>query len=250
MQISILCENQVAYSHARICRAEWGLSLYIEHEGSKVLLDTGHTDIYWKNARNLKINLQKIDALVLSHYHWDHVGGLRHHEFKQKKRLIAHPDIIRKISEKEKSIIESDFVSEFHQGAFEFLPDIFFLGEIPRASGFETGMYKNEPVMDDTAIAIRTSQGVVVVTGCSHSGICNICEYAKEVTGQDLYAVIGGFHLAESDTEAVEGTMEYFKRQGNILLHPMHCVDFATMCKFRSLFNVDKMSAGDKIDIL
>ena len=146
-------------------------------------------------------------------------------------------------------IILSDFDTEFHQETFEFIPDIFFLGEIPKTSSFESGMYKNEPIMDDTAIAIKTSKGVVVVTGCSHSGICNICEYAKKVTGQKLYAVVGGFHLTITDTKAVDGTMEYFERQGDILLYPMHCVDFATMVKFRNLFEIEKMSAGDKIVI-
>jgi len=250
MNITVLCENQVAFSHARLCKAEWGLSLLVEHNYKKVLLDTGHTDIYWRNARNLKIDLQAIDALVLSHFHWDHVGGLKHHQFKQKKRLIAHPDIFEKLLEQEKLFVNRDFKREYYRNPFEFLPNIYFLGEIPRTSSFELGVYKNEPMLDDTAIAIKTTKGVVVITGCSHSGICNICEQAKKVAEQELYAVIGGFHLMESDMEAVEGTLKYFEDQGEILLYPMHCVDFATMTKFRNLFNIDKMSTGDKITLI
>jgi len=69
MKITILCENSVSQNGAKICSAEWGLSLLIEKEKKTILLDTGHTNIYKKNAKNLNLDLEKIDFLVLSHSH-------------------------------------------------------------------------------------------------------------------------------------------------------------------------------------
>lgn len=131
----------------------------------------------------------------------------------------------------------------------EFSKDIFYLGEIPRINNFETGNFKNDKMLDDSAIVIKTSKGAIVITGCSHSGICNISEYAKIVSGQKLYAVIGGFHLFEDNESAVNKTIEYFKMENPKHLLPMHCVDFSTKVKFQINFGSKKYSTGDLIKI-
>ena len=104
-------------------------------------------------------------------------------------------------------------------------------------------------MQDDSAIAIKTSKGVVVISGCSHSGICNICEYAKKVTGQELYGVLGGFHLFQNEPEVVEKTIEYFQKENPKYLYPMHCVDFPTLAKLHNFFECQKYSTGDVIEI-
>ncbi|MEN8185764.1 MAG: MBL fold metallo-hydrolase [Bacteroidota bacterium] len=247
MKITILCENQSGHAGAKVCSAEWGLSFFIQKDDVNILFDTGHTDIYWKNAEQLNIDLQTTDFVVLSHHHWDHVGGLKHHNFKSKKELIIHPEIIDKVPDDSSQKMISDFNIIQSKGSLEFSNDIFYLGEIPRKTTFEKGNYKDEAMRDDSAIAIRTNKGVVVVTGCSHSGICNICEQAKKVTGQKLYAVIGGFHLFENEPEAVEGTIDYFKTEKPRYLYPMHCVDFPTLARFYNEFGIEKLATGDVI---
>lgn len=131
----------------------------------------------------------------------------------------------------------------------EFSPGIYFLGEIPRQTDFEKGVYKDDPMPDDTAIAIRTDKGIIVVTGCSHAGVCNIAEYAKKITGQKLYGVMGGFHLFEDDPDAIAGAVDYFKREKPAFLYPMHCVDHAAMSEFYSNFKVKKYGAGDIFEV-
>lgn len=131
----------------------------------------------------------------------------------------------------------------------EFSKDIYYLGQIPRKNSFEQGGFKDDKMLDDSAIAIKTKEGVVIIAGCSHSGICNICEYAKKVTGQKLYAVIGGFHLFENDQKAVKGTIEYFKAEKPKHLYPMHCVDFPILSILHSVFNIVKKSTGDSIKL-
>jgi 7,8-dihydropterin-6-yl-methyl-4-(beta-D-ribofuranosyl)aminobenzene 5'-phosphate synthase len=249
MKITLLVENQISYAAAKTCYAEWGLSLFVQVNGVNILFDTGHTDIFKHNAANLNIDLEKTDFVVLSHHHWDHVGGLRYHEFIDKKKLIIHPEIIEKLPDEDAERILNDFEITTSHETFEFAENCFYLGEIPRKSPFEKGLYKNDTMHDDSAIAIRTEKGVVVITGCSHSGIVNICEYAKKVTGLKLHAVIGGFHLFSEDEKAVKGTLDYFKKEQADHLYPMHCVDFEVLTRFKALFDITKAATGDVIQI-
>jgi len=136
-----------------------------------------------------------------------------------------------------------------HWKVLEIAPDLYFLGEIPRVTSFERGMYKNDPIKDDTALVLKTSGGCVVISGCSHSGICNICEYAKEITGQNLRSVIGGFHLMKENTKIIEKTVEYFKKESPESLYPLHCMDFEAQCLFHRSFGSEKLCTGDQLII-
>ena len=244
MKITILCEN--TSSDIGIL-AEWGFSAFIQTKGVNVLFDTGYSDVYKHNAKQLGINLNDTDFIVLSHYHNDHSRGLQFHDFKTPKKLIIHPQILEKLPQVESEKIENDFEIISSKKPLEFSENIFYLGEIPRKNDFEKGVYKNDKMLDDSAIAIKSDKGAIVVSGCSHAGICNICEYAKEITGQKLYAVIGGFHLFEDDKEVVAKTIDYFQTEKPEFLYPMHCVDFPTLSKFHSVFGIKKISAGDEI---
>lgn len=249
MKITLLTENQVSAKAWDTCLAEWGFSAYIETNGINILFDTGTTDVYLRNAKSLGINLEDADFIVLSHYHIDHTGGLKHHQFKSKKKMIMHPQIIEKLPPEESKKYKKDFEIITSEKPLEFAKDIYYLGQIPRSNNFEKGKCEDEEMFDDSAIAIKTEKGAVIVSGCSHSGICNISEYAKKVTGQKLHAVIGGFHLFEDDEKAVDGTIEYFKTDTPEHLYPMHCVDFPTLARFRSEFNITKKSTGDVIEL-
>jgi 7,8-dihydropterin-6-yl-methyl-4-(beta-D-ribofuranosyl)aminobenzene 5'-phosphate synthase len=247
MTINLLCENQVGHKGARVCRGEWGFSALLESKDHKILFDTGHSDLYWKNAEALKLDLQSVDIVVFSHYHWDHTDGIVHHHFLNKKSLLIHPDLQEKLSERTKKTVLDDFNIIPSRKTYKITEDIIFLGEIPRKMSFEKGTYKDDPMKDDTALAIKTSRGVVVLTGCSHSGICNICEYAKEVTHSPLHSVIGGFHLMSDDRETVKQTISYFKKEAPQSLYPMHCVDFPVLAAFHKEFGVIKAATGDQI---
>ena len=254
MKIKILCENSVKHVSGsdprKDCLGEHGLSVFVRDGKVGVLYDTGHTDVYWRNAGIMGVDLEaETDFVVLSHYHWDHTGGLQHHGFAGKKKLVLHPEIFKKLPLEETQKIRSDFEIIESTGALEFSDGMFFLGEIPRVS-FEKGSYKADPMLDDSAMAVKTANGAVVIAGCSHSGICNICEYAKKVTGQKLFAVVGEFHLSSSDTEAVEKTIEYFKNEKVPHIYPMHCVDFSAMVRFYEALKAQKLSVGDEIEFV
>ncbi len=249
MKITVLCENQAGHKNAKSCLAEWGLSLYLQTKDINLLFDAGHTDVYRHNAKRLKLDLNETDFIVLSHHHWDHVGGLQHHGFKAKKNLVVHPELIAKLPAKEARKIHNDFQIIASAEPLQLSRGVFYLGEIPRVNRFEKGLFKEKRMSDDSALAIKTRNGAVVITGCSHSGICNICQHAKQVTGQKLFAVIGGFHLFENDPKAVEGTIRYFKKERPKHIYPMHCIDLSTLARFYDELGIGKLSAGDNISI-
>ena len=245
MKISLLCEN----TSSRIgIKAEWGFSAFIEYNDHKMLFDTGFSDVYTHNAEVMDIDLNSADILALSHYHRDHTGGLHEIPFNGRKELIVHPDLPGKLPDDLQSILNNDLEVIESKTPYEFTEGGFFLGEIPRKTSFEKGTYKGDPIKDDTALAYKTNNGCVVISGCAHSGICNICEHAKEITGQKLYAVIGGFHLFAHDRKTVTGTIEYFKEIKPEHLMPVHCVEFPVLAEFHNIFNIRKYSAGEIIE--
>lgn len=102
---------------------------------------------------------------------------------------------------------------------------------------------------DDTALALRSENGLVIVTGCTHAGICNICEYAKAVTGERrLHMVLGGFHLLD-DSQVLEKTIEYFSTQQPVTLYPMHCTALPALSRFYQAFRIKKLWAGDSVTV-
>jgi 7,8-dihydropterin-6-yl-methyl-4-(beta-D-ribofuranosyl)aminobenzene 5'-phosphate synthase len=250
MKVSVLAENSVGRPNCKDCLAEWGLSLYLQINDVRILFDSGHKGTFTKNAAVLGVDFERTDYVVLSHHHWDHTGGLRFNPFKTKKKLITHPRVPRAVFTEQALDLEATFELTSSKEPVELLPDIFYLGEIPRYTDFEQGVFKDDPMPDDSAIAVKTDKGVIVVTGCSHAGVCNIVEHAKKATGQQLYGVIGGFHLFEDDPAAIQGAIAYFKQAQPTFLYPMHCVDHAAMSAFYNEFRVMKYGAGDVFEVI
>ena len=131
---------------------------------------------------------------------------------------------------------------------------IIFLGEIPRKNSFEaqstpfvTNNNLDDYVIDDSALALKSEKGLIIITGCSHSGICNIIDYAKHITGFDLvYGVIGGFHL-KSDDEQTRETIHYFRKENIQKIYPTHCTAEPALGLFYQELNALKAVAGDGI---
>ena len=110
-------------------------------------------------------------------------------------------------------------------------------------------------MLDDTALVIKTEKWLVVITGCSHSWIVNICEYAKKVTWENkLYWVLWWFHLLDSfwwadscEKWQIEKTLKYFKDESPKHLYPFHCVDFNILAEFKKEFNIEKLYTWSKV---
>ena len=251
MKITILSENQMSPSKSgyKTCSAEWGLSLFIELDNTKILFDTGHSEIYKNNARQLGVDLNSADFAVLSHHHWDHAKGLPNHEFTNKKKLILHPEVLNKVPSEDAELFRKDFEIVGSDKPIEFSAEIIFLGEIPRTNNFEKGVFQNDDMKDDSALVIKTPKGLVVVAGCSHAGIVNICEYAKQITGMNIHAIVGGLHLFDDDKPAVDGAVNFFKNENPEHIYPLHCIDPPTFSRFYNELGATKYGVGDVITI-
>ncbi len=257
MKLTVLTENTAGGKLG----AEHGLSCLIEHDGKTILFDTGHSDLFIKNAGKLGYDLLRdVDAVVLSHGHWDHGDGLRYISGKQ---LITHPtSFIKRYRKADRSYIglaltrdeiEKKFDLKTSTAPYHITGNIIYLGEIPRNNDFEAQTTtfededgKNDFVPDDSAIAFILGDEIVVVTGCSHSGITNITEYARKVTGiEKVKAVIGGFHLKKNNHQTRE-TVKYFRDLGVKELHPSHCTELPALSVFHEEFGIEQVKTGNR----
>lgn len=206
------------------------------------------------NADALGVDLSAVEATVLSHGHMDHFGGmvpLTERIGKKGIELVLHPAALRKpryvkISEELKlnmppltqERLQEAGVTVSASGEPRLLLDgsVLYLGEIPKKTDFEKGFprmfyedrgqEKWDPIEDDTAIVAHVKgQGLVILSGCAHSGIINTARYAREVTGVDrVHVVMGGFHLTGADFEPViEPTIEGLKDLAPRYVIPTHC---------------------------
>ena len=255
MKIIVLTENCAGSGFL----AEHGLSYLIEHEGRKILFDTGHTDIFIKNANTLGIDVQKeVETVVLSHGHWDHGDGLRYID---NKTLITHPGAFIKRFRKKNNLniglklskreIQQKFKLILKDKPYYISDKIIFLGQIPRLNDFEskTTNFLDESgqpdfVIDDSAIVVIQNNELIVITGCSHSGICNIIEYAIKVTGvKNVRTVIGGFHLKDNNLQT-KYTKDFFKKKGINKIYPSHCTELPALVAFYEDFNTEQLKTG------
>jgi len=273
MRLKVLTENMPGGKFG----AEHGISYYIEHESNRILFDTGHSDLFLKNAEILDINLlSQTDTLVLSHGHWDHGDGicsfLREHEYNdpgskmlsdrgEVVNFISHPDIFQKRFRKgeEENIgikvpldeLESAFNLKFSKTPVEIHPAVFFMGEIPRKTDFESKTTsfvlenkKPDFINDDSGMVIIENEEIILISGCAHSGICNMMEYAKEITGLNKFkAVLGGFHL-KLDNHQTRETIKYIKSQQIDQIFPSHCTQLPALTAFYREFKFEQLKTG------
>lgn len=257
MKIRLLTENAACDMG---WHAEWGFSAHIEFGDVNILFDTGYSDVWVRNAKTACIDLEQVDVIALSHFHEDHTRGLLFHNFQDKKRVVCHPRVIKELQESQDpeamqdyrdivAKLTSDFNVETTKEPQELAPGAYFLGQIPRVTDFERGMSYDDPMDDDSALAFKTDKGAVVIAGCSHAGICNIATRAKEVTGQHLHAIIGGFHLIKAEDPPVDETIAWLAKEKVERLFPMHCVEFEYLTRFHAAFSMPKLGAGDLIEL-
>lgn len=258
MKISILNDNIAG----RWCRSEHGLS-YLVQADCTVLFDTGSSDLIAYNARMMNIDLQAIDTIVLSHGHDDHTGGLVLFEG---QKLICHPDtFIQRRRKANASELGIRFSEEQINERFRLLKSrepvrlseqVFFLGEIPRTNDFEskqTPFIKEDGsddfVMDDSALAILSPKGLVVISGCAHAGICNTIDYAMKVTGvEKVQMVMGGFHLLQDDA-LTQRTIDWLKSKAVEQVIPSHCTSFSAQAAIYKSFRFTPLKSGNVIEI-
>ncbi|MBU4312229.1 MAG: MBL fold metallo-hydrolase [Candidatus Omnitrophica bacterium] len=226
MKIKVLFDKDALNSELK---TGWGVSFLID---DKVLFDTGEKGEWLLgNMKKLGVDLDKIEAVVISHDHWDHKDGVWD-LLKQRPGLKVYgcPRFGKKFKQKVKSsggkLIEVDKFTKITD-------DIYTTGEI-------LGRYILRP-LPEQVLAVKTQKGIVVLTGCAHPGIIKIIEKIKENLPERIYLVLGGFHLMEKDEPAVKEIISRFRQLGIQRAGPTHCTGERAIELFRDEYTSNFM---------
>lgn len=252
--------------------AEHGFSSLVtisrKNESQSLLFDFGFSSFGAAfNADALDLDLSIVDALVLSHGHLDHTGGLKALVSKTGKKdlpLILHPVAFReqrfiKMSQPLKFKFPSFTLEKAAEANVSLVETCdpyplldntaLFLGTIPRQTDFEKGApnfffiedgeEKPDMIEDDTALVVNIrDRGLIILSGCAHSGIINTINHAKKVTGQEkVLAVIGGFHLTgPAMAQVIDPTIEALRQIDPEYIVPTHCTGRQAALKIEQAF--------------
>jgi 7,8-dihydropterin-6-yl-methyl-4-(beta-D-ribofuranosyl)aminobenzene 5'-phosphate synthase len=258
LRITVLVEDAVG---KRGLLAEHGLSFLIEKGRNKFLFDTGQGLALRHNAEKLNVDLKTINAVVLSHGHYDHTGGLTFAlNGMNCPRLYVHPEAFslkyarnpdgsaREVGMTAGNKITAGELSEivFVEEKTMIAPGLFLTGPIPRTPGFEdTGdaFFKDpecqipDDLPDDQALFTETKNGTAVILGCAHSGVINTLRYIQTLTdNHPIHTVIGGMHLLNASPERMDQTVAELRRFNVQRLIPCHCTGFAAIVRLWNEF--------------
>ena len=297
MKLTVLMDNNTYIDQYFL--GEPAFSVFIEDGDERILFDTGYSDAFIRNAEEMQIDLGALTYIVLSHGHNDHSRGLTFLWDKydlQNVKLVAHPGLFAP-----KRYMGLDVGAPFTKEdclahglqvidgskPVQITERLTFLGEIPRVTSFES----KEPigectdtgladfVMDDSALAYEGKEGMFIVTGCSHSGICNIvlqalrCSEEKSsgcasennksygragnVSASALHeegkhktvsGIIGGFHLLKKNQQLTE-TIRFLEQHTKGMLYPCHCVSFAAKHEMMNTLPLTEVGVGLQLEI-
>ena len=267
MKLQVLVDNNTYIDMYYL--GEPALSFYLEDGKDRILFDTGYSDAFMLNARKQAIELKTVNKVVLSHGHNDHTGGLTHLlKLNRWLTVIGHPDCFLYRQDDAGLTISSPLslmdleercTLQLSRDPVEVSEHLIFLGEIPQYLDFESryrigksmirSRLEDDYIYDDSALVHRGKDGLFVITGCSHSGICNIIEHAKKVCRDErITGVIGGFHLFEND-ERLQRTIEYLQQQNIPLLYPCHCVSLKAKIEMGKKLDIQEVGVGLQLTI-
>lgn len=271
LKITVLVTNVAGDPH--LGDGEWGYSALVEVDGHKILYDTGaSSDMVLKNAKALHIDLSDVEDVVLSHNHWDHVGGLmtlRREFAKTNPRAMSRAHVGAAIFEPRLNeagedqnglrLIKAEYLATggvfiVHDKPTELYPGVWLTGPVPRPNeekNWSPGLWLmtaqgrvEDNVPEDSALVFDTNEGIVVLTGCGHAGIVNIVEYARIIAGnKPLLAVIGGLHLFNASDQTLAWTGAKLKSYRIENLLAGHCTGIEATYRLRESTGLSRKTA-------
>ena len=226
MTLTVVYDN---HSYDSRLRTSWGFSCLIELDETTLLFDTGGDGgalLY--NMSALGLDPLEIDLLVLSHIHGDHTGGLggvlatgvRPLVYMPRSFPVGFKDQVRSLSE---------------------------VREVSDATTIMDGVYSTGELGSDIieqSLVLNTSEGLVVITGCAHPGIVSIVSRAKELYDDEIYLVMGGFHLGGKSRGELESIIAELRRLGVQRVAPSHCTGEQAIGMFAEAWGPDFVASG------
>ncbi|WFN34177.1 MBL fold metallo-hydrolase [Methanogenium sp. S4BF] len=276
MECTLLADNTALTD--RYLLSESGFSAYIRDGDARVLFDTGFSGVFLDNARRMDIEPAEATHVVFSHGHLDHTWGLQallpelgnettEGTGHRPPVFLSHPGAYlprrRPGNSEIGTLYSADILARF--GTVQLAKEpvwitdrLVFLGEIPRVHAWEAfapnaevtlrdGTTAPDHLTDDSALAYQSDAGLVIISGCSHSGIANIIDHARGVCSDDrIRSVIGGLHLMHADQERIEQTARFLAKLNLESLHACHCTGFAALHTFSRTLPLKETGTGLK----
>ena len=242
MKVTVLTDNIAG--DKLLC--EWGLSLYIEHQDHKILLDFGMTDVFAKNAALLGIDLGAVDTAVLSHAHLDHSDGMPYF-FAQNDKAPLYMQDTAKLKYYGINMngfgyggIKPGLLEEFQDRIryvsedTEILPDVWlirhnqaYMKDVNLDEKLliqEGDHYIRDTFKHEQSLVIELPRGLVIFNSCSHGGVENIVyEVTETLPCRKVYAYLGGMHLFQTPDDEVKALAERFAKLGIERIITGHC---------------------------
>jgi 7,8-dihydropterin-6-yl-methyl-4-(beta-D-ribofuranosyl)aminobenzene 5'-phosphate synthase len=248
---------------------EWGFAALVEADGRKILFDTGaRPNTVLENARELKVDLSDVQDVILSHFHDDHTTGLltlRREFSKSNPKALSRVHVANGIFLERRGHnpnpmiqIKKDFeatggVFVVHEKPEELFPGIWLTGPVPRAypeKNYPSGTEVNtgtewiaDAVPDDQSLVFNTSRGLVLLSGCGHSGIINTLQYARGfLRTAPIDAAIGGFHLFAANDQQLAWTASKLKEYQTARFLGAHCTGIESVYRLRELLGLTRQT--------
>ncbi len=265
--ISLLADDCASYNSVGIL-AEHGLSALVEFGGQRVLFDTGQSWVYARNAKAMKVDLNSVSMLVISHGHYDHTGGLPRflRIGKENRVLVAHPDAFEtKVTKNGRKVgcpiplevVARSFRVRLMERTRRIAKGVYFLTGLDRRHEdpgtvvfhLRNGRREPDPVLDDSSLVLKTEKGLVIVCGCAHAGMLNIVNEATELLADDIYALAGGFHLLHASDGRIRALLERLRELKVQKIYPCHCTGLRATFRMQTGLGAEKVGCGDRIRI-
>lgn len=246
MEITTLVENHQDQKRPSL-KAEHGVSFHIKHKGHIFMSDVGQSGKFAQNAKTLGIDLAAVEALAISHHHYDHGGGLPYF-FEENtdarvylRRVPLDVDYLSVKDDSKRFIgLDKGLLKEYHHRIdmikenVEVLPGIHFLTDIPEVypqpeSNNDLKMQQGDVIKPDTfehelVTVVEGDEGLVILTGCGHKGVLNMIAAARKAfPGKSIQAVIGGFHLHHEEKSTVREVGEALLKMDIPAVVTGHC---------------------------
>lgn len=253
VRITALMDNEPSEHKALI--NEHGLSYLVEGQSFRFLFDCGSGPHPWANAHRLGLDVAGLDAVVLSHSHYDHAAGYRDllEQGLGSRVLYTGPHFFEPKFAADGlrcTDLSAGFGMDFlaargveHrtvEGLAQPAPGVWLAGDFPRVHEFETiperfvrrtaDGFVRDDFCDEICMAIDTPEGLAVLVGCSHPGILNMVEHVCSVLNRPVMGVFGGTHLMEADSARIDATIDALHARGLKVLGLSHCSGRAAEC--------------------
>ena len=287
MRIKILIDNISGFvrdirnnnTSQKQLKGEWGLCVYTEFNGNRILLDTGASPLFATNAADMGIDLATIDAGVLSHAHYDHANGMteffkknNHAKFYLREsaaencyhsyKVLKFFTYQKYIGIRKGTLKRNASRIEFVNGDREILPGVTLVGhKTPNLDAIgkrahmcvkENGKYRDDSFDHEQSLVFDTPKGLFIMNSCSHGGADNIVkEIEATFPGKQIYAILGGFHLFRTSDDRVKAFAERLRDLNVQKIYTGHCTGQRAYEILHEVLSdkVEQMHTGMEIEV-